>query len=175
MQFWSSLKKFTRAYLFQIAREKSCDYLLIICMKTFEMVKQEKRTRITQSGKNCVIKLRHPRRALNSKAVSTIACHPRPQSGGRTANATPEIGILWYNSPYYSYQRLRPINEALWVVLHATNALASSACSFRTKRGLPAGSTVITVIKIFYSSGHPHRYLCLLIFLCFYVSVEIYF
>ena len=30
MQFWSSLKKFTRAYLFQIAREKSCDYLYII-------------------------------------------------------------------------------------------------------------------------------------------------
>ena len=27
MQFCLSLKKFTRAYLFQIAREKSCDYL----------------------------------------------------------------------------------------------------------------------------------------------------
>ena len=50
-----SLKKFTSAYLFQIAREKSCDYLLIIYMKKFEMVKQKKRTRITQSGKNCAI------------------------------------------------------------------------------------------------------------------------
>ena len=34
-----SLKKFTSAYLFQIAREKSCDYLLIIYMKKFEMNK----------------------------------------------------------------------------------------------------------------------------------------
>ena len=51
-----SLKKFTSAYLFQIAWEKSCDYLLlIIYMKKFEMVKQKKRTRITQSGKNCTI------------------------------------------------------------------------------------------------------------------------
>ena len=39
VQFWSSLKKFTRAYLFQITREKSCDYFLIICMKKLEMVK----------------------------------------------------------------------------------------------------------------------------------------
>ena len=31
--FW---KKFTSAYLFQIAREKSCDYSLIIYMKKFE-------------------------------------------------------------------------------------------------------------------------------------------
>ena len=44
-----SLKKFTSA------REKSCDYLLIIYMKKFEMVKQKKCTRITQSGKNCAI------------------------------------------------------------------------------------------------------------------------
>ena len=49
------LKKFTSAYLFQIAWEKSCDYLLIIYMNKFEMVEQKKRTRITQSGKNCAI------------------------------------------------------------------------------------------------------------------------
>ena len=47
-------EKITSAYLFQIAREKSRDYL-IIYMKKFEMVKQKKRTRITQSGKNCAI------------------------------------------------------------------------------------------------------------------------
>ena len=41
--------KFTSAYLFQIAQEKSCDYLLIIYMKNFEMVKKKKRTRITLS------------------------------------------------------------------------------------------------------------------------------
>ena len=29
------LEKFTSAYLFQIAQEKSCDYLLIIYMKKF--------------------------------------------------------------------------------------------------------------------------------------------
>ena len=29
--------KFTSAYLFQIAQEKSCDYLLIICMKKYEI------------------------------------------------------------------------------------------------------------------------------------------
>ena len=56
-----SLKKFTSAYLFQIAREKSFDYLLIIYVKkflhadwwkNFEMVEQKERT---QSGKNCAI------------------------------------------------------------------------------------------------------------------------
>ena len=34
VHLWS-LKKFTSAYLFQIAREKSFDYLLIIYMKKF--------------------------------------------------------------------------------------------------------------------------------------------
>ena len=50
-----SLKTFTNSHLFQIAREKSCDYLLIIYMRKSEIVKQRKRTRITQSGKNCAI------------------------------------------------------------------------------------------------------------------------
>ena len=48
-------EKFTSAYLFQIAQEKSCDYLLIIYIKNFEMVKQKKHTCITQSGKNYAI------------------------------------------------------------------------------------------------------------------------
>ena len=48
-------EKFTSAYLFQIAREKSCDYLLIIYMKKYQMVQQKKRTHITQSGGNCAI------------------------------------------------------------------------------------------------------------------------
>ena len=46
--------------------------ILIICMKKFGMVKQKKRMRITQSGKNCVIKLRHPRRVLDLKAKDLI-------------------------------------------------------------------------------------------------------
>ena len=47
-------EKFTSAYLFQIAQEKSCDYLLVIycTWKNLEMVKQKERT---QSGKNCAI------------------------------------------------------------------------------------------------------------------------
>ena len=32
-----SLKKFTSANLFQIAREKSCDYILIMYMKKYEV------------------------------------------------------------------------------------------------------------------------------------------
>ena len=32
-----SLKKLTSAYLFQIAQEKSCDYVLIIYMKKYEI------------------------------------------------------------------------------------------------------------------------------------------
>ena len=32
-----SLKRFTSAYLFQIVREKSCDYALIISMKKYEV------------------------------------------------------------------------------------------------------------------------------------------
>ena len=67
-----SLKKFTSAYLLQIAQEKSCDYLLITYMKKFEMVKQKKGTHITQSGKNCFIKLRHSWRALDLKAKDLI-------------------------------------------------------------------------------------------------------
>ena len=41
-------------------------------MKKFEMVKQKKRTRITQSGKNCVMKLHHPRCTLDLKAKDLI-------------------------------------------------------------------------------------------------------
>ena len=48
-------EKFTSAYLFQIAQGKSCDYLLIIYIKNFEMAKQKKRKCITQSGKNYAI------------------------------------------------------------------------------------------------------------------------
>ena len=53
MQF-GVFEKFTSAYLFHIAQEKSCDYLLI-SIKNFEMVKQKRRTCITQSGKNYAI------------------------------------------------------------------------------------------------------------------------
>ena len=49
-------EKFTGAYLFQIAREKSCDYLLIICMKTFP-----------DGQEKLGHKLRHPGLALDLK------------------------------------------------------------------------------------------------------------
>ena len=35
-QFFQRLTKFTSTYLFQIAREESCDYVLIIYMKKYE-------------------------------------------------------------------------------------------------------------------------------------------
>ena len=38
MIFLLQLNKFTRAYLFQIAQEKSCDHLLIIFMKKLQHV-----------------------------------------------------------------------------------------------------------------------------------------
>ena len=41
-------------------------------MKKIELVKQKRRTRVTQSGKNCVIKLRRPRRALDLNAKDWI-------------------------------------------------------------------------------------------------------
>ena len=47
--------QFTRAHLFQIAREKSFDYLFMMYVKKIEMVKQKKRTGIMQSGKSCAI------------------------------------------------------------------------------------------------------------------------
>ena len=62
-------EKFISAYLFQIAREKSCDYLLIIYIIKFEMVRQKKPTRITQSGKNCAIQ---GARALDLKTKDFI-------------------------------------------------------------------------------------------------------
>ena len=60
-----SLNKFASAHLFQISREKRCDYLLIIYMKRFEMVKQKKRTRIAQFREKLHNKLHHPGRALD--------------------------------------------------------------------------------------------------------------
>ena len=44
-------EKFTSTYLFQIAPEKSCDYLLITYMKKCEMVKKKKCTHIMNQGK----------------------------------------------------------------------------------------------------------------------------
>lgn len=41
-------ENFASAYLVQIAWEKSCNYLLIIYMKIFEMVKQKKRKRLKE-------------------------------------------------------------------------------------------------------------------------------
>ena len=63
--------------LFQIAREKSCNYLvlLIIYMKKFDMVKQMKCTRITQSEK-----LRHPGHALDLKTKDLIDSDKTSQS-----------------------------------------------------------------------------------------------
>ena len=65
-------EKFTSAYLFQVAQEKSYDYLLIIYIKRFEMVKQKKHTCITQFNKKLRHQLRHLGRALDLKTKDLI-------------------------------------------------------------------------------------------------------
>ena len=54
--------------LFQIAQEKSCDYLLIIYMKNFRNGKTEE-TRVNHAIRE---KLRHPGRALDLKTKDLI-------------------------------------------------------------------------------------------------------
>ena len=55
-------------------------------------VKQKKRMRITQSGKNCIIKFRHPRHALDLKAKELIGSFKNPYC---LANHNPEFpGII---------------------------------------------------------------------------------
>ena len=66
----SSVRKNLQVLIYFKLHEKN--HVIITYMKKFEMVKRKKRTRITQSGKNCVIKLRHPRRALDLKAKDLI-------------------------------------------------------------------------------------------------------
>ena len=61
-------EKFISAYLFQIAREKSCDYLLIIYMIKFEMVRQKK----TYAYHAIREKLRHKGRGLDLKTKDFI-------------------------------------------------------------------------------------------------------
>ena len=59
----------TASYLFQIVREKSCDYLLIIYMKKFEMVIKAEETHVYDAIRG---KLRHPGRALDLKTKDLI-------------------------------------------------------------------------------------------------------
>ena len=61
-------EKFTSAYLFQIAQEKSCDYLLIIYMKKFRNGKTEE-MHVYHAIRE---KLRHPGRALDLKTKDLI-------------------------------------------------------------------------------------------------------
>ena len=62
-------EKFSSADSFQIAREKSCDYLLILYMKKFRDVKADK----THAQYHAIReKLRHPGRALDLKAKDLI-------------------------------------------------------------------------------------------------------
>ena len=62
MQF-GVFEKFTSAYLFQIAQEKSCDYLLIIYEEThvYHAIREKLRHQ-----------LRHPGRALDLKTKDLI-------------------------------------------------------------------------------------------------------
>ena len=54
------LEKFTSAYLFQTTQEKSCDYLLKICMKKFWRWLSRRNTHIScNQGENCAIQGTH--------------------------------------------------------------------------------------------------------------------
>ena len=64
-------EKFTSAYLFQIAQEKSCDYLLIIYIKNFKRVKRKKCNQGKIREKLCH-QLRHPGRELDLKTKDLI-------------------------------------------------------------------------------------------------------
>ena len=66
MQFYKT------AYLFQIAQEKSRDYLLIICMKKFRNGKTEE-THVYHTIREILRhQLRHPGRALDLKTKDLI-------------------------------------------------------------------------------------------------------
>ena len=64
-------EKFTSAYLFQIAREKSCDYLLMICMKKFRNGKT-KNALVSRIKGKLRHQLRHPGRALDLNTKDLI-------------------------------------------------------------------------------------------------------
>ena len=63
---------FTSAYLFQIAQEKSCDYLLIIYRKKFCNGKTEETHVYHAIREKLRHKLRHPARALYLKTKDLI-------------------------------------------------------------------------------------------------------
>ena len=71
MQF-GVFEKFTSAYSFQIAREKSCDYLLIMYMKKFRDGQAEETHAYHAIRKKLRHSLRHPGRALDLKAKDLI-------------------------------------------------------------------------------------------------------
>ena len=65
-------EKFTSAYFFQIAQEKSCDYLLIIYMKKFRDGLAEETHAYHTIREKLRHQLRHPGRALDLKAKYLI-------------------------------------------------------------------------------------------------------
>ena len=67
-----SLKKFTSPYLFQIAREKSFDYWLIIYIKKFRIGKTEETHVYHAIREKLRHQLRHPGRALDLKTKDLI-------------------------------------------------------------------------------------------------------
>ena len=71
MQF-GVFQKFTSAYLFQIAQEKSCDYLLIIYMIKFRNGKTEEMHVYHAIREKLRHQLRHPGRALDLKTKDLI-------------------------------------------------------------------------------------------------------
>ena len=65
-------EKFTSAYLFQIAQEKSCDYLLIIYMEKFRNGKTEETQVYHAIREKLHHQLHHPGPALHLKTKDLI-------------------------------------------------------------------------------------------------------
>ena len=65
-------EKFASAYLFQIAQEKSCDYLLIIYMNNFRTGKTEETQVYHAIREKLRHQLHHPGSALDLKTKDLI-------------------------------------------------------------------------------------------------------
>ena len=65
-------EKFTSAYLFQIAREKSCDYLLILSMKKFRDGYAKETARVSRSQGKITPQIIYMKKFLHSDWMRAV-------------------------------------------------------------------------------------------------------
>ena len=86
-------------------------------MMSLEMVKQKKRTRITQSGKNYAINLRHPGRALDLKAKDLIGHLLVSLIIGQSKCLVCYLFLHWINSFLHCFQKnCTALNQSEWIL-----------------------------------------------------------